>query len=59
MNIIAEKGCHEIRVGDRVKVSGLDIQMQAPPLHNKFKPFEPLGTVRFIGTVDFVEEDEL
>ena len=60
MNIIAEKGCHEIRVGDRVKVSGLDIQMQDNHhLHNKFKPFEPLGTVRFIGTVDFVEEDEL
>ena len=31
MNIIAEKGCHEIRVGDRVKVSGLDIQMQDNP----------------------------
>ena len=60
MNIIAEKGCHKIRVGDRVKVSSLDIQMQdTPHPHNKLKPFEPLGTVRFIGTVDFVEEDEL
>ena len=44
MNIIAEKGCHEIQVDDRVKVSGLDIQMQDPHLHNKFKPFESLGS---------------
>ena len=47
MNIIAEKACNEIRVGDRVKVSGLDIQMQQQAgNYNRFKPFEPVGTVR-------------
>ena len=58
MNVIAEKGCNEIRVGDRVKVRGLDHPPQGGD-NRHFKPFEPLGTVRFIGNVDFVDEDDL
>ena len=55
MTIIAEKAVNEIKVGDRVKVSGLDVKVQSG---DRVKPYDPIGTVRFIGTVDFVDEDD-
>ena len=55
---IAEKAAGEIRVGDRVSVSGLDVKqflMRHPS--KKSKNYEPIGTVRFVGSVDFVDDD--
>ena len=45
--VIAERA--EIRVGDQVSVSGLG--------YDKKHPTSCLGVVRFVGTVDFVEDD--
>ena len=57
-SIIAEKATGEIRVGDRVSVAGLDVKqflMRQPS--KKSKKYEPIGTVRFVGSVDFVDDD--
>ena len=54
MTQIAERAMNEIRVGDRVTVSGLDISHQQG---DKMRRYDPLGTVRFVGPVDFVDDD--
>ena len=56
--VIAEKAAGEIRVGDRVSVSGLDVKqflMRHPS--KKSKNYQPIGTVRFVGSVDFANDD--
>ena len=57
-SIIAEKAAGEIRVGDRVNVAGLDVKqflMRQPPTR-RTKNYQPVGTVRFVGSVDFVDD---
>ena len=56
--VIAEKAAGEVRVGDRVSVSGLDVKqflMRHPS--KKSKNYQPIGTVRFVGSVDFANDD--
>ena len=53
-SIIAEKAAGEIRVGDRVSVSGLDVKQR--PAGRTSKNYEPIGTIRFVGSVDFVDD---
>ena len=56
--IIAEKAAGEIRVGDRVSVAGLDVKQFLNSLPTRrAKNYQPVGTVRFVGSVDFVEDD--
>ena len=56
--IIAEKAAGEIRVGDRVSVAGLDVkQFLMGQAGGKSKKYEAIGTVRFVGSVDFVDDD--
>ena len=56
--IIAEKAAGEIRVGDRVSVAGLDVKQFLNSLPTRrAKNYQPIGTVRFVGSVDFVEDD--
>ena len=56
--IIAERAAGEIRVGDRVSVAGLDVkQFLIGNSGGKLKLHEPIGTVRFVGSVDFVDND--
>ena len=56
--IIAEKATGEIRVGDRVSVAGLDVNQFLNSLTTRrAKNYQPIGTVRFVGSVDFVEDD--
>ena len=57
-SIIAEKAIGEIRVGDRVSVSGLDVkQFLIKQPSKKSKNYVPVGIVRFVGSVDFVDDD--
>ena len=57
-SIIAEKAAGEIRVGDRVSVAGLDVKQFLNSLPTRrAKNYQPVGTVRFVGSVDFVEDD--
>ena len=56
--IIAEKAAGEVRVGDRVSVSGLDVKqflMRHPS--KRSKNYQPIGTVKFVGSVDFVDDN--
>ena len=57
-SIIAEKAAGEIRVGDRVSVAGLDVKQSLNKQSTKkTKNYEPVGTVRFVGSVDFADDD--
>ena len=45
-------------MGDRVSVAGLDFkQFLIGNLGGKLKLHEPIGVVRFVGSVDFVDND--
>ena len=58
MTVIAEKGKDEIRVGDRVLVEDLLVSNADNGNNsNGNKTGSCLGTVRFVGRVDFVEGD--